>query len=133
MFCREQVAQLRDINPQIEAAGAELTVIGSGKVEQAAAFAKERDLPFRLLTDPGRRSYKAADLKRSIASTFRPDLIASGLRTMKAGYRQGSVQGDAFQQGGAFVVAQGGEELYRQKSNAAGDHVDPQALLDALG
>lgn len=132
MFCREQVAQLRDINPQIEAAGAELTVIGNGNKEQAASFAEERDLNFRLLTDPGLRSYKAADLKRSVMSTFRPSLVANGARAMKAGFRQGTVQGDAFQQGGAFVVAKGGELLFEQRSDVAGDHVEMDALLAAL-
>ena len=132
MFCREQVAQLRDINPQIEEAGAELTVIGNGNKKQAAAFAKKRDLNFRLLTDPGLRSYKAADLKRSVTSTFRPSLISNGARAMKAGFRQGTVQGDAFQQGGAFVVAKGGELLYEQRSDVAGDHVEMDALLGAL-
>ena len=132
MFCREQVAQLRDINPQIEASGAELTVIGSGKKEQAATFAEERNLTFRLLTDPGLRSYKAADLKRSVSSTFRPSMVLSGARAMKAGFRQGMVQGDAFQQGGAFVVAKGGELLFEQRSSAAGDHFELDALLGAL-
>lgn len=132
MFCREQAAQLRPFTSEFEAAGAELTVIGNGSVKQAAAFAEERDLPFRLLTDPGLRSYKAADLKRSVLSTFRPTLVTSGLRALKGGHRQSSVRGDPIQQGGAFVIAAGGDVLYSQKSDTAGDHVDPEALLAAV-
>lgn len=133
MFCREQVAQLRHINDEVEAKGAEITVIGNGKPSQAAEFARERGLPFRLLTDPGLRSYKAAKLKRSMASTLRPDLVGHSLRALKAGYRQGRMQGDAFQQGGAFVVDSDGKVLFSQRSGTAGDHVDPQELLQALG
>lgn len=132
MFCREQVAQLRHINPRIEDAGAEITVVGNGNVSQAKAFTDERELPFRLLTDPGLRSYKAARLKRSVTSTFRPALVTHGLRAMKSGFRQGMMQGDALQQGGALVVSAGGDLLYRQSSETAGDHVDPDALVQAV-
>lgn len=133
MFCREQVAQLRDVNSEIESLGARLTVIGNGSVKQAAAFAEERDLPFRLLTDPGLRTYKSVGMKRSIASTFRPSLIGHGVRAMKGGHRQAmTVQGDAFQQGGAFVIAEDGRVLFSQKSSTAGDHFAPQDILQAL-
>ena len=132
MFCREQVAQLRDIVPQLRDRGAELVVVGNGSVEQAATFARERELDFPLLTDPGRRAHKTAGLLRNIVSTFNPFFVKAAGRAMMAGHRQGRVQGDPWQQGGAFVFAPGDEVLFAQVSKAAGDHADPADLLAAL-
>ena len=132
MFCREQVAQLRGIVEQIRNRGAELVVVGNGSVEQAKAFAAERELDFPLLTDPGRRAYKKAGLLRNIVSTFNPKFLGAASRALKGGHRQGMVQGDPWQQGGAFVFAPGDEVLFAQVSKAAGDHADPDDLLAAL-
>lgn len=132
MFCREQVAQLRDIDADIKAKGARIIAIGNGTAQQAAAFHKERELPFMLLTDPGRRSFKAAGLRRSMGSTFNPTALRNGIETMRKGFRQGTVQGDAWQQGGAFVIAPGDDLLYSFVSGAGGDHPDPQELVAAL-
>ena len=132
MFCREQVAQLRDITDAVRNKGAELSVVGNGKPAQAAAFAEERNLPFALYTDPGLRSYGAADLRRNVISTFRPKTLGNAFRAMGSGHRQGSVQGDPWQQGGAFVIAPGNEVLFSQRSREAGDHADPNQLVAAL-
>ena len=132
MFCREQVAQLRGVVEQIRERGAQLVVVGNGSVAQAASFAKERELDFSLLTDPGRRSYKAAGLMRNIVSTFNPFFLKAAGRAMKNGHRQGTVQGDPWQQGGAFVFAPGNEVLFAQISKAAGDHAEPSDLVSAL-
>lgn len=132
MFCREQVAQLRDIDPEIRRRDARLLVIGNGKPAQAKAFAAERQLGFALYTDPGLRAYRAAGLRRAFASTFNLSLVQHGVRALKTGFRQGLVQGDPWQQGGAFVFAPGDQVLFEQRSDTAGDHVDPRRLLAAL-
>lgn len=132
MFCREQVAQLRAINPQVQEQGAELVVIGNGKPDQAAAFAQERQIDFTLLTDPGRRSYQAAGLRRDFGSTFGLKTVRNASKAMKQGFRQGSVQGDPWQQGGAFVITPQDEVLFSYISSAGGDHPEPQDLLASL-
>ncbi len=129
MFCREQVAQLRDHVEEIRSLGAELFVIGNGKARQAAEFAAERDLPFPLLTDPGRRSFKAAGLRRGMGSTFNLGVAAHAARALKGGHRQGSVQGDPWQQGGAFVIAPENRVLFSFISETGGDHPDPLDLI----
>lgn len=132
MFCREHVAQLRDHVEEIRSKGAELVVVGNGSAEQAARFAEERKLDFPLLTDPGRRVYKAAGLRRGLGATFNPSALKSAARAMGAGHRQGTVQGDAWQQGGAFVIAPGGEILFAHRDRSGGDHPDPRDLVAAL-
>ena len=132
MFCREQVAQLRDINPQIEEKGARLAVIGNGSPTQAKAFKEDRQLDFPLLTDPGLGAFKAAGFKRGVGATFTPRFAKNMLRAMSAGHRQSWVEGDPWQQGGAMVIRPGDELLFLQISQAAGDHADPRDLLEIL-
>jgi hypothetical protein len=107
-------------------------VIGNGRPDQAAAFAAERHVPFRLLTDPDLRAYAAAGLRRSVLSVFTPSVFARSARAMRAGHTQGATQGDPWQHGGAFVIHPDGRVALAQVSAGPGDHVDPQALVDAV-
>ncbi|MDY7093701.1 MAG: peroxiredoxin-like family protein [Acidobacteriota bacterium] len=132
MFCREQVAQLRDVEPQIRDRGARLLVVGNGSPSQAARFQEERELSFPLLTDPDLTAYAAAGLRRNLGSTFRLGVIKNAARALSSGHRQGSVQGDPWQQGGAFIFTPEDEVLFSQISREGGDHVDPQELLEHI-
>ena len=132
MFCREQVAQLRDVTPQFVQKGLALAVIGNGSVAQAAAFAAAERLPFPLYTDPRLGTYQAAGLKRSIGSVVNLDALKNSFRALRSGHHQSLVRGDAWQQGGAFVIAPGNRVLFAQRSESGGDHVDPQELLRAI-
>jgi len=117
----------------IHAHGAELVAIGNGTPAQARAFREEFRLPFPLYTDPGRESYSAAGLESGILASLRPSLALNGLRAMRQGHRQGSLQGSPLQQGGALVIDRGGRLLYRFVSGTGGDHPDPAQLVGALG
>lgn len=123
---------MRDITPDVQGRGAFLGVVGNGSTEQAARFATERDLPFPLYTDPGLRAYRAAGLRRDMASTLNVGLLKHSMRAMRSGHFQGMTQGDPWQQGGAFVIGADGTLRLRQISETAGDHVDPGDLLEAL-
>lgn len=70
LFCREQVAQLAEVYPEIQARGAALAAVGNGSVRDAAAFAEERGVSFPLYTDPRRLAYRAAGLRHGVGSTF---------------------------------------------------------------
>ncbi len=132
MFCREHVAQLRDHVDEVRRRGAELVAVGNGKVSQAAAFAEEQELSFPLLTDPGRRAFRAAGLRRGVGATFSLGTLRNSARSMKGGFRQGTVQGDAWQQGGTFVLAPGNQTLFAHIDREGGDHPDPAHWLAAL-
>jgi len=132
VFCRQQVAQLRDVVGDIRARGAELVVVGNGRAEQARQFSEEQSLPFALYTDPTRESYERAGLRRGLASSFGVGVVRRGLAALREGYRQGAVQGDPLQQGGVLVVAPGGTVLYQYVSEEAGDHPPIDAILHAL-
>jgi peroxiredoxin len=132
VFCRQQVAQLRDVVDDIRARGAELVVIGNGRVEQARQFAEEQALPFALYTDPTRESYGRAGLRRGVLSSVGLGVVRRGVAALRDGYRQGPIQGDPLQQGGVLVIATGGDVLYRYVSEEAGDHPSNEALLRAV-
>lgn len=124
--------QLRGIIDTIHRHGAELVVVGNGSAAQAADFRDELEIDFPLLTDPRRQTYRVAGLKRSIGATLNPMLLSNAARAFKKGFRQKRVQGDPWQQGGVFVLTPEGGVAYSQRSEAAGDHGEPGAILAAL-
>jgi hypothetical protein len=85
-----------------------------------------------LLTDPGLRAFAAAGLRRSVLSTFSPAVLSRAAKAVKQGFAQGATQGDPWQQGGAFVIHPSGRVALAQVSSAPGDHVDPEALVEAV-
>ncbi len=124
---------MREHVPAIRATGARLVVLGNGQPWQAKAFQDEHPIDAELLVDPRLEAYAAAGLKRSLVSTLANlKTLKHGRRAMKAGHRQGKVQGDPWQQGGAFVISPDHHIHFAHTSGEAGDHVDPQALLGAL-
>ena len=133
MFCREQVAQLRDALPDIRKAGAELVLVGNDSAQHARAFRKHHELDFPLLVDPELRAYRTAALRRGVLDTFGLGTFSSALRALSRGARQGPTQGDPWQLGGAVVIAPGGELRFRHVSRHPGDHASVDAILRALG
>lgn len=123
---------MRDQRPNILALGAELVVVGNGQPEHARDFQQQHDLAFPLLVDPDLQAYEAAGLRRDLASTLNLRTVGAAVRALRGGHRQKAVQGDPWQQGGAFVITSGGEVLLEQISRSAGDHADPRQILAAL-
>ncbi len=132
MFCREQVAQLRDALSDIHSAGAELVVIGSGTPFHARGFRDERELTFPVLVDPERAAFAAAELKRGGRSVANLKTFKAARRAMKAGFKQGRTQGDPWQQGGVFVFGPGDATHYAYVSAFGGDHPAVDEVLGAL-
>lgn len=132
MFCRERVAQLRDVLPQIRAAGAELVCVGNGTASHARMFREDFDVDFPLLVDPDMQAYKAAGLRRGVLDALNPGAIAGAFRALRKGHLQGMVQGDPWQLGGDFVIGAGGDVRLAHVCRDPGDHVRAKHLLDAL-
>jgi hypothetical protein len=86
-----------------------------------------------VLTDPSRKAYDLASLKRSAVLTlFNPRSLARWVRARLRGFKQGRPAGDVWQQGGALVILPPGKIAYRYVSLGPGDHPSPATLLDAL-
>lgn len=124
---------MRDALPEIRARGAELVIVGNGRPEHAADFRDTEHVESPLFVDPELRAYAAAGLKRGIVSSLNPRVFGHAVRALRAGKRQTSVQGDAWQQGGVFVIRPDDRVDFAYVSEEAGDHPDPADILAALG
>lgn len=118
--------------PTFRELGGELCVVGSGQPLHARDFIEQHGLDFPLLVDPRLEAYAAAGLRRDVASTLNPRVLGHAWRAMRAGHRQGKTRGDPWQQGGAFVISPDNRVWLEQVSRAAGDHVAPASLVEAL-
>lgn len=131
MFCREQVARITVRKPELDAAGVGLVAIGNGSAAMAKDFAQDFDLSIDLYTDPSRKVYAAAGLKRNFG--IGPAAVRRGFRALGSGHKQGRTKGDPWQQGGVLLVDTDGSVLYQHVDSGAGDHADEAAVMRAVG
>jgi hypothetical protein len=85
-----------------------------------------------LLTDPSLRTFNAAGMKHGRLRTFSLAAAAPTIRALREGFRQSRTMGQPWQQGGALVLARGGEVLYSYSSDDPGDHPPLEKVLAAL-
>lgn len=121
-----------EAEPQVRELGGQIVVVGNGAVEFLDDFAGSYPDTMVFLTDPEKQAYRALSLRRGMGGMKAFGMVSSGFRAFRAGHRQTKVQGDAMQLGGVFVVAQGGEVAFEQRSKTAGDHASMESVLDVL-
>jgi hypothetical protein len=123
---------LRDVHATIRDRGADLMVIGQGQPSLAAEFVAQYSLAFPVLADPRMDAYRAAGLRRGIRTGVNLRSLRHATRAVRGGHRQGSTQGDPWQQGGVFVLGPGEVTHFEYISREAGDHPPPEAYLAAF-
>jgi hypothetical protein len=125
-----QVHRERD---RIGRAGAKLVLIGNGNRHFARAFREDLGIEAPVYVDTERRAYAALGMKRGVGAALGSgSALKNAARALRAGFRQGPVQGDAWQLGGVLVVRPGGRVVYRHLSEAAGDHPPVDSILETL-
>lgn len=116
---------MRDFQPTLDDLHADLAIIGNGSAYFAQAFRRDLGLEGRrILLDPELTAYRAAGLHRGVGATLGLDTLKAGWRAHQKGFRQGSTQGDPWQQGGTFVLTPGGEVPFAHVNRGPGDHPD---------
>jgi peroxiredoxin len=110
-FCQTQVVQLRNEHDRITSAGADVGLVGHGDPRAAGEFATTKRLPFPLLLDRDRGTYRAYGLVSGKASQVLNPRVA--LPWIKAEFsvetRQRGLKGGSFlQMPGTFVIDTGG-------------------------
>lgn len=121
----------RDID-KLRAAGAELHAIGNGPPHFIAGFREVTGYDGPLYTDPSLATFKAAQLKRSLARTFDPRALGKTIAALSHGQRQGRTQGDPWQQGGVLAVTPDGTVRYHHASERPGDNATVDQIVAAL-
>lgn len=134
MHCRDHAVQLHRAREQFEDAGVRLVLIGQATPRQAAHFRRKLEIDLPVLADDDRRTYKVAGFPRaSVGQLLGPRSVLSGVKHgARSRVRQGRIVGDAAQLGGALIIGPGDEVLFEQRSQNAGDTIEPADLLAAL-
>ncbi len=134
MHCRDHAVQLHRAREEFERAGVKLVLIGQATPRHAAHFRRKLDIDLPVLADEDRRTYKLAGFPRgSVSQLLGPRSVLSGVKHgARSRVTQGRIIGDAAQLGGAMVIGPGDEVLFEQRSQHAGDSVEPDELLAAL-
>ena len=104
-------------------------VIGSARPDAIASFREVTGYRGPLLVDPSLAAFQAAGLAHGIGRTFHPRTILRAFAALAQGFRQGARRGQAYQQGGTFVLGPGDRVEFEWRDRFAGDH---PALADVL-
>ncbi len=122
---------MRRHEAELAAAAARLVFVGTGTPPMAADFARTHAGPHPVFSDPERRLFAAAGMRRSLWATLHWRLLPNLVRALRAGFRQTKVQGDAWQQGGVLVFGADARLRHREVDHAGGDELDLRAVLAA--
>jgi peroxiredoxin len=134
IYCRTHAVQLNRAQPEVEAAGASLTLIGQLTPRHAGHFRRRQKIELPVLADEKRASYKAAGAKiATFNELLGPKVVAKGVLTgARTGQRQGRTIGHPAQLGGAMLIAPDGRIAWSHMSNDASDNASPEEILAAV-
>ena len=128
LFCRETVADLRQLSENQQGFPSVLFVSQAGTTE-ARAFVRRYWPEARVVADPEAVLYAAFGVGRSILKSFAPGVFAARRRATAKGHESGSIDGDAFRMPGAFLVRQS-EILWHHDFKHAAEQPDFARVVD---
>jgi peroxiredoxin len=141
-FCQTQVVTLRDEHERINRSGADVALVGHGDPDAAVEFASSKALPFPLLLDRDRGTYRAYGLVQGKAmQVLSPRVALPWIKAeLSSETRQRGLSGGNFlQMPGTFVVdtrgvvrARGGMIRMAHRNRNLADAPSIDQLLDAL-
>ena len=117
---------------QFEKKNANLVVIGSGKSRHFEEFRKKTGYKGRLLSDPSRQAFTMLGFSRGITGLMSIKSISRVFSAVKGGHKQGAIQGNTLQLGGAIIVDPSYTVDYFFASKKAGDHPAVEDLIAAV-
>lgn len=124
---------MRGREAELAAIGARLLFVGTGTPAMAKDFQATHGGRHPVFSDSGRALFAAAGMQRRLGTTLHWRLVKNMFRALRGGFRQTKVQGDPWQQGGVLVFDAGGQLRHQQYDGAAGDVIDLDAVMAALG
>jgi peroxiredoxin len=125
---------LRDRYGEFQRKNAEVVVIAMGFPAMAADFRDEYRIPFPVLVDQKRVSYKALGLARGGWMKLVGPVVWKHLRSLlRFGVAAPKKGQDVHQLGGTVVVRRGGEVALVHRAEHAADNATVDQMLAALG
>ena len=122
---------MRDDQERFTERGARIVVIGMGATETARRFKEEYSLPFTVLVDKKRESYRLLGLKRgSVMEVMGPRVWAKGAKSLLK-HGQGLAKEDPLQLGGVAIV-RGGKVAFVHRAETSSDNLPVDELLEKL-
>ena len=132
--CAQQVRELAPRLFELSRVGLCTVLVGSGSVEECAAFVARHGLdgaPASVVTDPSLGLYRALGLVRSTWATLGPRSLLETARAMAAGHPHGVGAGARTQQGGVLLVDRSGVIRLLHRSRSIGGHPPASDLVHA--
>jgi hypothetical protein len=104
-----------------------------GRPDMAAHFREEFNVPFTLLVDHTKQTYRALDIQKgSWWSVMGPPVWLHGIRTILQGKRIVKPEQDPFQLGALAFVEPGGELRFVHRSTNSNDNLSVDELVAKL-
>lgn len=124
---------MRGHHDEIRSKGADVVAIGMGIPEQAADFRESQQIPFRLVVDRQKETYRALEITRGgVWQVMGPKQIARGVKNVLTGHRQATVKQDPYQLGGTAIVEPSGDIRYLHRSRDSTDNYPVREILARL-
>jgi peroxiredoxin len=118
---------------EFQAKGAGIAAIGMGIPEMAADFREKQSVPFPLLVDRTKETYRALEMKRgTLWEVAGPPVWLRYAKGMLSGHGVEKPKQDPLQMGGVLVVDRGGKTLYEFRSSNASENPPVDEVLAAL-
>ena len=125
---------MRDRREDIASTGAQVVAIGMGRPDMAAHFRDQFDVPFTLLVDHDKQTYRALGIKRgNWLEIAGPQNWPRYARALLSGQGFARPQQDPQQMGGVAVVQPGGDVTFIYRSEASSDNLPIDDLIEELG
>jgi len=125
--------QLRDRYEELASSGVNVVAIGMGWPGAAAAFRDEMRIPFPLLVDHTKETYRLLDIGRaSWNDLVGPKVWARGVTSLARGHKLKPPRQDVHQLGGAAVILPGSELALVHRAKSSADNIPLDDLFRAL-
>ena len=132
-FCQAWVGRLARAAPSLEREGVGAVLVGQGTVGEAMGFTGPRRVPFEMLVDEDRSSYRAFGLLDGLAAELlRPKVAVAwvGVHLRGEGRQGGSHGGAVSQLPGTFIVDTHGIDRFVHRNADQADDPDVTAVLE---
>ena len=124
---------MRDHHEDFTAKGARVVAIGMGRPDMAADFKEKQEVPFTLLVDRTKQSYRLMEMARgSWMVVAGPKVWVRAAKSLVTGHGLQKAKQDPLQMGGAVIVDRDGEILFTHQSKDSSDNVPVEEFLAAL-